>query len=390
MRPLFSLLLFCFFITAERAFSAEPAVKLSSMRSSDGIYRVYGRGLGREYSRAVLSWVDRQDQSARRYTGLSGKGGVVYVYLYPSYSSTTNLLPRSETSIVRDKVVSRIHISAYSVFDLSVVLEAFSAAFLQREVCSMAQGSGGRIPKVPRWVSCGVSQALKGPGVGDCNDDVISRWYSGELPPLASLLAMDGSPADADPSLSLMLIEWMKNGYSAGGFFTAFFRAAAKHGFFAADSLTELLSYGTDMDGLISAWDTWLLARRRCISVPGVTTRGEVIRFRSQRLISASDSFLSGRGLSAGEYLDPSELLDFRESDWARNAARNKSHSLTVMTAGRDPLFEGAVNAFCRYYDAIADGASVVECEWLLHRAEALQVLMEALLNDSVMMEDAE
>ena len=243
------------------------------------------------------------------------------------------------------------------------------------------------VPALPRWVSCGVAESLVRTGREADKESVLKRWYAGCLPPVAALLRMDGSPADRDSAVAGMLIAWLKQGEGNGAFFKEFFIKAVEDGSFSVESLFPLLSYGDDISALEHSWDAWLLSRRRSVVTPGVTRDERIVRFRTQRLISAVDSAISGGRMRAGQYMDPSALLDAPDLPWIRAVAGQKAFSLRISAIGRSKNFEEMVGAHCDFLKAVKNGLSAVKCERLLHRAEALYIAIEAGLPDDVVMD---
>ncbi len=124
-------MMFCIFSASvssakdERAEYVANKLKQLPLCSSDRVYRVYGPSVGRQFSRAVLTWAIEQDNRLLRHTKLDLEGRRAYrynIYLYPVDNTVTNSLPWVTTGIVNGQVQTLLHMSVSSVRDLSTLL----------------------------------------------------------------------------------------------------------------------------------------------------------------------------------------------------------------------------------------------------------------------------
>ena len=121
---------------------------------------------------------------------------------------------------------------------------------------------------------------------------------------------------------------------------------------------------------LEKGWDRWLLAQRRTVLLPGVTSKEDV-----QRLCAALLLYPGAFGIPLNDQpLRPVPwefLVTQREARWMGSFSRSKAADLQIMVAGCGEDVKRVVNAYCAFLGALATGANVSRLNPLLVTARS-------------------
>lgn len=132
----------------------------------------------------------------------------------------------------------------------------------------------------PAWMRLGAARLLDQAARQDDAERAIARLEAGGLPPVASLLAAEGSVADTDPSLAPQLVAWLLDDIPRNARFRAVRDCALASGTWDAAAACALASGGEDAAEADAAWRAWMNRRKWSILTPGLSHPALVRRLR--------------------------------------------------------------------------------------------------------------
>jgi len=218
-------------------------------------------------------------------------------------------------------------------------------------------------------------------------EEVFNVWSAGRLPSMAEILASsgdggNGAGTERPPWLDGVLLQWLLDMEPADRGIGAVMGRLISGLPLDASAMLTIRHYGTAVD-LDVAWDDWLLKRRWVVVTLGRATPWIAQRLRVERLIYTADSGIPA-AVRKRDPLSLEDLITYRKTRWAANAAAAKDVSLRVLAAGRGREVGGVVAAYARFFDAVRDRRSEAELRRLLEAADrALEGLDVALKESS-------
>ena len=138
---------------------------------------------------------------------------------------------------------------------------------------------GGTAP-YPAWMRLGAARLLDQSARQDDAERAIARLERGDIPPIATLLAAEGSPADADPALAAQLVAWLLDDSPRNVRFRAVRDCALKSGAWDPAAAFALAAETEDPAAADAAWRAWLDRRKWSILTPGSSHPAFVRRLR--------------------------------------------------------------------------------------------------------------
>ncbi len=217
------------------------------------------------------------------------------------------------------------------------VVEALLGAAVATDAASArAQGT----PRLPaRWFAAGLARTFDSAARQADYDATRGAWSRARLPPVSHLSGADSPWPDADPALAAELVSWWLSFPDRAGRWAALRGRLASGEPWTAD-LFFATGPGTDDLAADRDWDSWLIARRRLVLTPGVTTRSHVVRtLAALDLVPGEDGVpedFSDRPQSLVRLFEPSSR------EWAPAAAAAKLAELAQLSAGRGDAFRAA------------------------------------------------
>lgn len=202
----------------------------------------------------------------------------------------------------------------------------------------------------PEWFAAGLARTFDAEARQADYDGVRAAWARASLPPLRHLCAAGSPYPAADPALAAELVSWwldfpdrgkrwaeVRRRLASGEEWTPrlFVETGPGSGTAGGDGPGSFSETAADRD-----WDSWLVARRRLVLSPGVTTRAHVVRTLAlARLVPGMD------GVPEDFADSPQPLARIFEPsarEWAQTAAARKRAMLVQQAVGRGDAFRKA------------------------------------------------
>lgn len=241
--------------------------------------------------------------------------------------------------------------------------------------------------QVPLWLAHGINENMDAGRRAENSSDVVARWMDGKLPGLSSVILpgdqYKGFAEPIDKALCGVFTSWLLSVPGSRVLFGDMFSRLADGKDITLDWLAEKMPDCGSRTKMIEAWDWWLNAEKRRIYKLGTTPIGLVKDLQSELLIYPADSGIS---MKAGipKAMSPADLLELSGEDWVRKAARSKSISLKLISAGRGESFIEVIDLYCEFFDMLANGAKEKELKVALEMAETARKALSAKSPDQV------
>ena len=134
----------------------------------------------------------------------------------------------------------------------------------------------------PKWFGTGCARLLDVSARQDDAESALARLEAGNLPPVAELLSMKGSAADADPALAAQLVAWVLDDTPRAVRFRELRQAIIDdvHGVWTPAAVLAIAAGTDDAAAADAAWRQWLADRRWAILTPGSSHPAFVKRLR--------------------------------------------------------------------------------------------------------------
>lgn len=315
-------------------------------------------------------------------------------------------IPRAfvKEDLTRETLVHRLYLVNPRKVDPDQCRELLCRAMLRacayaRQNTATAAGAAGNglqvLAPVPYWFSQGLAQYLDQSLRGPNSREVLQLWESGRLAPMSQLLDSgisadgsgkgDGAAGTAGmvpggvvglkgrlpPAVCGLLAGWVLSMPKRADLVEQLLVRLASGEPINAVWLASILPGCSSASDVDLQWDRWLLRQRTMVYDPGRATPDIVERFRRQLLLCPGDF-----GIPQDKRLERRigfrDLIPDRGQRWVETFARNRANSLQTLAAGRGERMQAAVDAYCRFLTALAEGRRVSVLEQLLNDAERL------------------
>ena len=362
---------------------AALAARPRMLRSSSSRVVVIGHNTGENlrvsrWAEAILSRIKALDCVPVPFS----RTATFVIHIVPSSEKTRDAeLAWIETPGRRMVLTDVAFVETYEVADVFCrgVLQACVLDVARRNVAKGEPLSALRIRDVPPWLSVGLARNLYVANRSADRRRVLTQWQDGELLPMSDLLrAKENTSLKQDPAVMGCLVRWLLDGTDAASAWTDIFETLARGAPLDFAWMVDVLPGDQTPVELEKGWDRWLLAQRRTVLLPGVTSKEDV-----QRLCAALLLYPGAFGIPLNDQpLRPVPwefLVTQREARWMGSFSRSKAADLQIMVAGCGEDVKRVVNAYCAFLGALATGENVPRLNQRLvtARSERDRLLLE-------------
>ena len=246
----------------------------------------------------------------------------------------------------------------------------------------------------PKWFGTGCARLLDQSARQDDAESAIARLDAGNLPPVAELLAMNGSAAEADPALAAQLVAWLLDSSPRYARFQALRKAVVGDNGTGHWTPAAVFAVAAETDDPVEAdavWRRWLSDRRWAILTPGSSHPAFLRRLRGLLALmppsppspvvadgAESETATNPEAGEAGEVppelavqpdvlsripraafeenggtILPEALVLHSDADWAPHAAMAMSGRLLRVAAGHGDDVLAAARAYGEFFEAV-------------------------------------
>jgi len=346
------------------------------------VYRDHARrftvvGANRVWCTHLMRWAELVLEKTENLVGLPMPAGSIDIDVLGRADGNAHV---SWSQAFRDgALVRQLTIHDYATADVAqaetglceLLLNGYAAAF-QR----VAPGAPPPAPvRVPRWLAVGAARNLYPAFRAENAAHGIALWERAAAPSVAQILREDAAPA---PEVCGLFVDWLRDQPDRAALFRRLFaRVGSRQPTDAAWLVTALPSV-EDGTALQHAWDAWILRQKRVVFRPGTVTERAIQQLKSALLITPH-SAAADPEMSRGP-LTPQGLIALRAAPGAAAAARDKAARLRVRFIGRGDAFARVVEAYARFFEAVAEDRDERRLRELLKKAAtALEELEKTL-----------
>ncbi len=352
-------------VTAEPA--GRPRLPAAPVTSHDGTLVVGAAAETADFRLPVLSFVSETRAELMRATGLQfgSRKRPMIVFLGSAHGEKGASLSRVRD--VNGNLRQQVEVPDPEQVDLDELRVVLARAFVRDwlvETGGEGPATGGAEP--PEWLLRGlVRRQVRELRMLDF-EQTYRLWSRGRLPLLAELLGED-SVAVRQPAVASVLAGYVCEGGAAAERLRTLLMPLATGGVWRAACVLQLLEPSGDAVAGERAWDAWLLAGGRTVTVPGVTPPGALRRFCSQLRLFPAD--VAAPVADGWRGIGPEALMAAADQPWARLLAARKLHQVRMAALGRDGTLLGIAEAYGAFFDCLATQGSPEQAAVLLQAA---------------------
>lgn len=342
--------------------------------SRDGVVRIKARTSQMALRAPVLIFVDRVRDELKQATRLSfvPENGVLEVLIGDQQDGDTDVrLTRMIDVHGGDR--ETIFLPDANSSDLHELRRCVCVALLRLWVFDAAFAAGTKPAEIPMWLVNGVIRYLDRSGRQSDADRTLLLWSRACLPPANDLFAMESTAATREPAVASLLASWFMERRNNLLPFELVLRNAAKGNPWTPQSAAKILEGTDDLFEFDRRIDRRMLAEKRVVKLPGVTTPGIVRRFRDKLFL-----FPGTFGMTQGRGYSPHQLIARFEDSEVKALALRQADLIRVTALGRDLSFMEMAGAYETFFRAFAKKkVKPGELARLLMAAEDLRAVLE-------------
>lgn len=343
--------------------------------SRDNTFVILSSAVNADYRLPVLKFADELRGALAQIMNIRvEKPEVPIIIMLGDLTGETNAVGKQVQDVL-GHWREQIEIGDPEHVDLNRLRVALTRALI-RVWLTTAAGPGGAPTTPPDWFLRGLGHAVQRTERQAHLEAVLILWSRGRIPPMMELLAPVPVAAFDEPALPAVLITWMSERESGGERMRKLWQHLVTGGVWNADTLLHVLWSEDAAAHIDEDWDRWLVARKRLVLEPGLTTAGMLSRFRLQLAVFPADHDVP---LSEGwRARSLSDLLPYAKAPWIKRLADAQIMQLRAAAIGRDGTLYAVAEAYIEFLTALAqhEPAGVLQtrllsADRLLQAAEA-------------------
>ena len=369
----------------------ERLLKTSVVKSASG--RFTASGPDAVSAHAALRWAESVADDAEHLAGISlcfeNRG--IHISLRGTDVDVPRVVMEQET--VGTRINQRLFIYGLDRLDAMDVDESLCRLILEGCVIEQSRRLAGEAgapgpAHVPAWLAQGVARNLRPEMRARDTELVIDRWQRGEVASLSRLIWLtEGAAGDAAVGLAGtndleravcgVFTGWLLSHKDRADLFKTIVGTLATGHMLTGAWLAGYLPGCTDIAEIDAAWDAWILRQKRVVREPGKSTANAVDQLRGLLLLYSGDSGIPQSEKRDYRRITLPELIESRRAEWMPAFCEQKCAALRVLALGRSKAFVGAVDAYCRFFDALGKGKRKGVLEERLQEAETAMATLE-------------
>ena len=374
------LFLFCLFLACpvraeEPLRSPRERLYSAPVYSRDGVVMIKARAAQMSLRAPVLVFVERVREELGRATQLkfAPENGILEVLIGDRQDGATDVR-LSRTIDVHGGDCETIFLPDAKSSDLHELRRCICVALLRLWVFDAAFAAGTKPAEIPMWLVNGVIRYLDRSSRQTDVDRALLLWSRACLPPAHDLFAMESRAAMSEPAVASLLASWFMEKRNNLLPLELVLRHAAKGNPWTPQSVAKILGGTDDLFAFDRQIDRRMLAEKRVVKQPGITTPGIVRRFRDKLfLYPRFFENTNGRGYS------PRQIIERFEDPEVKTLALRQADLIRVTTLGRDLMFTEMAGAYETFFRAFAKkNVKPGELTRLLMAAEDLRSVLES------------
>jgi len=336
-------------------------------------------GTNRVWCAHLMRWAELVREKTEDLVGLPMPAGSIDIDVFGREDGNTNV---SWSQTFRNGALARkLTIHDYATADVAQAETGLCELLLNGYAAAFQQPAPGAPPpqpvRVPRWLAVGAARNLYPAFRAENAARAIELWERAAAPTAAHILR-DEAGAPPEPEVCGLFVDWLREQPRRAALFRRLFARVAAGRPADAAWLVSALPAVEDETALQRAWDAWILRQKRVVFRPGTVTRRAVEQLKIAVLVTPRGAAAAGRA-DRGP-LTPEGLIVLREAPGVVPAARDKAARLRLRFIGRGDAFAGVVEAYARFFDAVAEGRGERRLREMLKKAAtALEELEQTL-----------